>query len=87
MKQVKKFREEVKKIEAEILSKTVVKLQGGTKCWKNECNLGNLVTDAMVHCAHNASQSDSADSITPIVSIWHSGSLYKDEVSPQCNAS
>lgn len=52
-----------------------VTLKGGEVCWESECNLGNLMTDAMIHCAMNFPE-------TPysfrIYSIWHGGAFFED---------
>jgi len=65
-----------------VIGSTHFELIGGDVCWRQECNLGNLVTDAMVHCVLSAAH-DGNVSIPrnqPIFSLWHSGALFKDVI-------
>lgn len=45
---VDKYRDEVMKVSELVLGKTSIKLDGKT-CRLKECNMGNLITDAMIH--------------------------------------
>ncbi|ODM94027.1 Protein 5NUC [Orchesella cincta] len=54
---------------------TRVTLQGGEICWRQECNLGNLVTDAMVQCAINITTQPFT---FPLHAIWHGGAFFED---------
>ncbi|CAL8095142.1 unnamed protein product [Orchesella dallaii] len=58
---------------------TGVTLQGGEICWRQECNLGNLVTDAMVHCAISRSALPFKN---PLHAIWHGGAFFEDSIKP-----
>jgi len=62
------------------IGRTAFKLEGGEKCWRDECNLGNVVADAMVHCAYNSSKFVATPRNSPLVSFWQGGSLFKDIV-------
>lgn len=56
-----------------------VDLVGGETCWKEECNIGNLMTDAVVHCVLN--RFDITDPFPNILhSIWHGGAFFEDTV-------
>jgi 5'-nucleotidase len=78
----------VEELEGEIkakntkLGKTLVPLEGTKKsCWRSECNLGNLVADAMVHCAINKfNDIDKYKYMVGVVGIWHSGAIFDDTV-------
>lgn len=66
------------------LGYTRVTLKGGEVCWRQECNLGNLMTDAMVFCALNKAVKPYE---FPIHSIWHGGAFFEDTVSPKSKSS
>ncbi len=52
---------------------------GGETCWKEECNIGNLMTDAVVHCVLN--RFTIAEPFPNVVhSIWHGGAFFEDTV-------
>jgi hypothetical protein len=55
---------------------SVFDLEGGERCWRDECNLGNLVADSMVHCAYQKF----SNLTQPIVAIWQGGSLFRDMI-------
>lgn len=58
-----------------------VELEGGEICWRGECNLGNLITDAMVHCLFN----QAATVVDfPVHSVWHGGAFFEDKITPKC---
>ena len=54
----------------------------GASCWEQECNLGNLVTDSMVHCAYNHPEASGVlrDNKREAISVWHGGAFYPDNV-------
>ncbi|CAG7830068.1 unnamed protein product, partial [Allacma fusca] len=61
----------------ELNAMAAVTIDGGS-CWMNECNLGNLVTDAMVHCAHNHNSTSGLGH--DFISVWHGGAFFRDVV-------
>jgi len=78
---------ETRRFETEVIGSTHLKLIGGEVCWRQKCNLGNLVTDAMVHCVLNAHHYGSIriPRSQPIFSLWHAGALYKDDIDSDGN--
>ncbi len=68
------------------VASTLVKLDGSKEaCWRSECNLGNLVADAMVHCAVKQlanSTKHTVDSLISTIAVWHAGAFFKDDVYP-----
>lgn len=72
-----KLEAQIRKLKDIVVGQSRVHLQGGSVCWRQECNLGNLVADAMVHCALNLA-------VKPfdfhVNAIWHARALFEDEV-------
>lgn len=55
-----------------------VDLEGGDKCWQGECNLGNLMADAVVHCILR----NLGDEVFkyPLHAIYHGGAFFEETV-------
>lgn len=74
-----KLEAQIRKMKADIVGQSRVQLQGGPVCLQQECNLGNLVCDAMVHCALNL---PSRPFDFHVHAIWHAGAFFDDTVQP-----
>lgn len=62
-----------------------VPLESGEVCWRQECNFGNLVADAMVHCL--LVQTSPATPIEePVHSVWHGGAFFEETFPSKCKS-
>ena len=64
-----------------VVGEAAVSIFGDT-CWEQECNLGNLVTDSMVHCAYNNAEALALlrGQNREAISVWHGGAFFPDKV-------
>jgi len=62
------------------LGRTHVTIHGGDVCWTDECNLGNIMADAAVHCAYKWDTIKFDIPEGPLLGIWHGGALFYDKV-------
>lgn len=77
---LKTWRSEVDTAIKNTMGYTHVKLSGGELCWRQECNLGNLMADAVVHCVLAHANHTMLDK--PLHAVWHGGAFFEDEIQP-----
>lgn len=72
---LEKYRPTIRDLERTIYGKTNVLLEGGGICRRRECNLGNLISDAMVF-SRVLENKDNYWTDSPIALIQGGGNLY-----------
>jgi len=69
-----------------IIASSHFDLIGEEDCWRGECTLGNLISDAMVHCVlTNLHENMSLPEQEPLFAIYHSNFQFLDSFEADSN--